>query len=225
MEQEDMAKSLQTALLASQANLAGFVDDDERLRGSCVLGLGVFGGGFEWLREQQVSHKIKIALGIGENRVRRRILNDCLAWGCQVETVIHPTASISASAKLGQGTAVMSCAVVNPEAVVGQGVIVNSGAVVEHDVRVGDFAHVAPNASLGGAASLGSLSNLGMGAVVLPGVAIGYETLIGAGAVVIREIPDRVVAVGVPARIHRHVQQDVDIVTFMRTSLAAGNRK
>ncbi len=46
---------------------------------------------------------------------------------------------------------------------------------------------------------------LGTGAIVLPGVRIGRGSIIGAGAVVAKDIPPMSVAIGVPARVVRHV--------------------
>jgi acetyltransferase-like isoleucine patch superfamily enzyme len=50
---------------------------------------------------------------------------------------------------------------------------------------------------------IGSGSWLGAGVVVLPGARIGRNVAIGAGSVVVGEIPDRSVAVGVPAKVVR----------------------
>jgi maltose O-acetyltransferase len=44
---------------------------------------------------------------------------------------------------------------------------------------------------------------LGAGAKVMDGVSIGSDVVVGAGAVVTTDLPDRVVAVGVPARVVR----------------------
>jgi acetyltransferase-like isoleucine patch superfamily enzyme len=44
---------------------------------------------------------------------------------------------------------------------------------------------------------------LGAGAKVMDGVAIGSDVVVGAGAVVTTDLPDRVVAVGIPARVVR----------------------
>jgi maltose O-acetyltransferase len=48
---------------------------------------------------------------------------------------------------------------------------------------------------------------LGGGAIVCPGVTIGENTVVGAGAVVTRDLPAGVVAVGVPARVLREIDE------------------
>lgn len=53
---------------------------------------------------------------------------------------------------------------------------------------------------------IGSGSWLGHGVIVLPGVTIGEHVTVAAGSVVARDLPDRSVAVGSPARVvRRHV--------------------
>ena len=54
---------------------------------------------------------------------------------------------------------------------------------------------------------IGENAWIGAGAVILPGVRIGKDAVIGAGSVVNRDIPDGVVAVGVPCRVLRPVSQ------------------
>jgi maltose O-acetyltransferase len=46
---------------------------------------------------------------------------------------------------------------------------------------------------------------LGGGVIVCPGVTIGADTVVGAGSVVVKDLPARVVAVGNPARVIRHI--------------------
>lgn len=48
---------------------------------------------------------------------------------------------------------------------------------------------------------------IGAGAIILPGVTIGCNTVIGAGSVVTRSIPANSVAVGVPARVVRTIEE------------------
>ena len=48
---------------------------------------------------------------------------------------------------------------------------------------------------------------LGGGVIVGPGVTIGEDTVVGAGSVVTRDLPAGVVAVGVPARVQREIDE------------------
>ena len=51
---------------------------------------------------------------------------------------------------------------------------------------------------------------IGGGAVVLPGVTIGDNVVVGAGAVVTHDIPSNSLALGVPARVVRQIENDLD---------------
>jgi sugar O-acyltransferase (sialic acid O-acetyltransferase NeuD family) len=189
------------------SEFAGFVDDREALWGTKVMGFSVHGDR-HWLQQESLHSPIAVALGVGANQSRQQLAEFCSQWNIEIHTLVHPAATVSSAARIGQGTVVMAGAVINPDARVGAGVIVNTGAVVEHDVEIGDYAHVAPMAAMGGAARLGAFSHLGLGAVVLQCVQIGSHTIVGAGAVVIKNLPDEVVAFGVPARIQRQLGQE-----------------
>lgn len=53
--------------------------------------------------------------------------------------------------------------------------------------------------------SIGDNTWLGAGVIVCPGVTIGENTVIGAGGVVTRDVPERVLAAGNPARVIREL--------------------
>jgi acetyltransferase-like isoleucine patch superfamily enzyme len=42
---------------------------------------------------------------------------------------------------------------------------------------------------------------IGTGAIILPGVTVGRESVVGAGAVVTKNVPDKTLVVGVPAKV------------------------
>jgi len=133
-------------------------------------------------------------IAIGDNRARQ--LNDS---GTLVN-VIHPTAFVDVSARLGRGVFIGPRAVVHVGARVGRGAIINTGAIVEHDCGVGDWTHLAPGAVLCGSVIIGEGTWVGANATVIHGVSIAPWTTIGAGAVVIRDITEPGTYVGNPAR-------------------------
>jgi UDP-N-acetylbacillosamine N-acetyltransferase len=179
--------------------VVGFIDDSPARIGTRIWDLPV--AAWDGTRgELERWRGAAFAIAIGDNPARQRVQARIEEAGSEVVTVVHPRATISPHARLGAGTVVFAGAIVNPDAVVGRGCIVNTGAIVEHDCELGHFVHLSPNASLGGTVSIGDRTHLGLGAVVLPGVRVGSDVTVGAGAVVIRDVPDALTIVGVPAR-------------------------
>ena len=197
-------KVVADVLRAARCPPAGFLDDSAFRCRLSPLGLPVLDAR-QWMSRIEACGEIGVALGIGDNRARQEVADFCRRSGFKIVTAVHPAAVLSTAATIGAGTVVMPLAVVNADARLGEGVIINTGAVIEHDCVVGDYAHISPNAVLGGRVHVGSFSHLGLGAVVLPGLHIGSRSIIGAGAVVVRDIPDDVVAMGVPARVSQRV--------------------
>ncbi len=142
-------------------------------------------------------------VAIGDNRIRRKCAAMVERLGFSTLNAASAHSVISSFAKLGKLVAVMPGAIINVGSEIGDGVIVNTNATIDHDCRIGAFAHVAPGVALAGNVTIGDEAFIGIGARVIPGIKIGARTIVGAGAVVIRDLPDGVVAVGVPATIRK----------------------
>jgi serine acetyltransferase len=66
---------------------------------------------------------------------------------------------------------------------------------------IGDFVNINPAATLCGSVTVGEGAYIGAGAVVKERISIGAWSTIGAGAAVVRDVPEGVTVVGVPARV------------------------
>jgi UDP-perosamine 4-acetyltransferase len=97
----------------------------------------------------------------------------------------------------------MAGVIINPEVTTGKNVIINSGAIVEHNCIIKDHVHICPGVNCAGCVEIGEYSHIGIGSTIKQGVKIGRNVTVGAGSVVIKDIPENVVAVGVPAEIIR----------------------
>ena len=153
--------------------------------------------------------RFRFLVAVGDNTARARLVEELRAKGGRAVSVVHPSAVLAASARVGEGTLVGAGVVVNPAAVVGEQVILNTSSSVDHDCVVGDYVHLCPGVRLAGGVTVGAGTMVGLGSVVLPGVVIGEGCVVGAGSVVNRPLPPRVVAFGNPARVRRLLTEEV----------------
>jgi acetyltransferase-like isoleucine patch superfamily enzyme len=103
--------------------------------------------------------------------------------------------------EIGEGAQVHAGTIITCDITLGAFVILNRHSDVSHDCRLDDFATLAPAVTLAGAVHVGEGADLGARSTCIPGVHVGAWSVVGAGAVVTSDIPERVTAVGVPARV------------------------
>jgi acetyltransferase EpsM len=150
-------------------------------------------------RDSHVGFIIAVAR-TGVSPVRREVASRYDAHSVRWHSVVHETAWISPTARLGRGVAVFAGARVNTGASIGDHGIVNTGAIVEHDVQLGAFTVVSPGATIGGGAVIDEETYLGLGCRIRDHLRIGKRVMVGMGAVVVDAVADGEVVAGVPAR-------------------------
>lgn len=97
----------------------------------------------------------------------------------------------------------MAGAVINPASRIGKNAVINTCASVDHECHIHDGVHIGPGARLGGKTVVGKGAWIGINATIRDKISIGAGSIIGAGSVVLEDIPESVMAFGVPAKIVR----------------------
>ena len=177
----------------------GYLDDDPALAGQILLGLPVLGAIGHL---SAVPHAL-LVIAIGENLARQRLFEALQGDGARFAVARHPSAVIAPDVQIGQGSVICASVVVNPGSLVGANVILNTGCTVDHHNHIGDHVHIAPGVHLGGDVTIGEGTLVGIGATVMPQRRVGHWSVVSAGSLVHTDVPDRVVAAGVPARVVR----------------------
>ena len=176
-------------ILESQGRqVDGFIDDNPEV--TELAGLPV---------QHSMEDVDEVIVSIGVNQTRKKVVEKIHAK--IAKPAIHEKAVVSPSAQIGEGTVVMAGAVINADAKIGKHCIINTEASVDHDCVIGDYVHIAPGAHICGGVHIGEGTLVGVGVSVIPCQHIGQWSIIGAGAAVVSDIPDGVVAVGVPAKV------------------------
>lgn len=84
------------------------------------------------------------------------------------------------------------------------------GVTVEDEVQIGSHCSIYSVSTIDnkqGKVTLKKNCKIGSHSTVLPGVTIGENSIIGAHSLVIEDIPDNVVAFGVPAKVVRRINE------------------
>lgn len=134
-------------------------------------------------------------MGSGKPSIKFKMLSQIKG---PIITYKHPSAVILG--EIGEGCVIAPSAVVAPHVIIGKHVLVNYCASTGHNTVIEDLAVISPNASVGGFCKIGRGVYIGAGANIREHITIGANATIGMGAVVVKDVPDGVTAVGVPAR-------------------------
>lgn len=126
--------------------------------------------------------KVFICIGyLGKSNLRERIYWILKEKGFTFPVIIDPSAIVSQSAVIEEGSFVGKGAVINAEARIGRMSIINTGAIIEHECIVGEFSHIAVSAVLCGQVKTGKAAFVGANATIIQCMEIGARTIIPAG--------------------------------------------
>ncbi len=180
-------------------HVVGFLDSDTDLCGAKRDGLTVLGGlgDVERLRWKGVTAAV---VAIGDNRARVRIAEQLESRGLQLESAIHPLASIARSACVGRHLIIGARVSICVHAHVGDHCVISTGAIVEHDNQIGSGVFLHPAVRLAGGVSVGASATLGIGVTVIPGVSLGRGVRVAPGSIVLHDVSDGTTVGGVPAQ-------------------------
>jgi len=148
----------------------------------------------------------EFTIGIGNPHLRFKLYKKLIQLGGIYVSTIHPRAEIGTyEVSIDDGCNVLCNAVFSNSVKLGKGCIVYYNVIITHDCIVEDFVELSPNVILLGNVKVGSFSHIGANTTILPKVTIGKNVIIGAGSVVTKDIPDNVMAFGIPAKIIKSI--------------------
>lgn len=174
-------------------HIVGILDSD-KVPGSTVLGVRVLGVDSDDALKHMAASGVRFAVtGIGlveKHHARHRLYDRMKAAGFELPNLVHPSATVEASARMGEGNQIMAHAVLGSDTRIGDGCIINTGSLVSHDCQIADHVHIAPGAVLAGGVNVGSNTLIGMGATIYMRLRIGSQVVILNGVNVHGDVED-----------------------------------
>lgn len=190
--------------ISGKWRILGFIDEDPELKGRVLNGYPVLGS-FDWFSKENTEGLVAVC-AIGDNISKRKVVEKAKNAGLRFTNAIHPTAIMTDFVTLGEDVIICAGCIFTNQITIGDHVIINLDITIGHDTVIEDFCTLSPGVHISGTNKIGEGANIGTGAVTIQGISIGKWSIIGAGAVVVRDIPDKVVAIGVPAKPIRKIE-------------------
>jgi len=144
--------------------------------------------------------KKSVFIGAMGSPRRKKWIKKIERKGFHFDTVIHPSAIIGNFTKVGEGCIICPGVIFTSNIRIGRHSIINVGSTISHDCVIGDFVTIGPGVNIAGKVTIGDECWISIGVKIINKISIGRGSYIGAGAVVIENIPENVLAVGVPAK-------------------------
>jgi sugar O-acyltransferase (sialic acid O-acetyltransferase NeuD family) len=166
--------------------ILGFYDDAHAALSGRVRGFPILGD-IGMLKSMLSVEPVHVVVAITDNEARLRVANSLRALGGQFLSAVHPAASVSEVAVVGDGCVVAAGAIVHPEAAVGSHCFLGPGSVVDRDAEVGAGTWISAGAIVGSGARIGARVILGQNSSVGRKTVVDGDVEVGALQHVARE--------------------------------------
>lgn len=145
-----------------------------------------------------------VAVGIGgfkDNVLRKKLYNLAKSLGFVLPPIIHGSAVISKRSQIGEGTIVKRGVIIDTDVSIGVNNILELGAIVGHESKVGNHVLLSANVMISAYNVIGDEAFFAVASTIVSGAKVCNGALIGAGAVVVKDIEEKGLYVGVPAKL------------------------
>lgn len=144
-----------------------------------------------------------LTIGMGKINVdlkRIKLIKDLENIGFKFPNIISKKSIVNKNVKVEDGVQIFDNVVVNFGAKIGKHCILNTSSIIEHDVFIDDYTHVAPGAVVCGGAQIGKNCLIGANSTVIQSIKICDNVLLGANSLVQKDIEEKGIFFGVPAK-------------------------
>ena len=142
----------------------------------------------------------RFVIAIGDIDIKKRAVNRLKKRGAKFISLIHPTALVIPTAKIGEGVVICPYCLISDNVQLDDFVMMNTYASCGHDVQVGKYCILSPYVALNGFVKLENEVFIGTHATVIAYRKLGYRSKVNANSVVMRDVPLKQVVIGVPGK-------------------------
>lgn len=151
--------------------------------------------------KKEITH---IIIGIGYKHIEfRKKIFERFRDKIPFASVIHPSAFIDKSCHIGDGVVILPGCILDMNTKIGDNVLLNTGCTLAHDSYINEHSFLSPSVSVAGFVNIGKCCNIGINTVIIDNIKISDFIQTGAATVVIKDLVEKGLYVGNPARFIR----------------------
>ena len=174
----------------------GFIDDNLKALDGFNSSAKIIGSISEYIPNSSDV----FVIAVGSPQEKEKIANHLSSKQAVFVNIIHRSAVIVPTAKLGHGLIISPNVVISDCAKISNHVSINIGSTIGHDVEIGDFSTISSNCDLTGNVQVEGKVFIGSNVSIIPGVRIGHESYLCAGSTIMNNVKPYSKMLGIPAK-------------------------
>ena len=179
--------------------IIGFLDDDNTKHNTQIARVPVLG---KVNKVYEYSNKnYALVWGIAFPKIKFKLFEKYKHLQFDYPNFISKKAWACKSVILGKGCIIYPGCNINYESEIQDFVVLNMNCAIGHNCTIHSFTSLSPGVNLGGHTDLSCGVEMGIGCSTKQGVTIGNNSIVGGLSMVISNIPENVVAAGIPSKI------------------------
>lgn len=121
----------------------------------------------------------------------------------KILSFIHKSVKLMGKNTIGEGVIIFPDCYIGYKSDIGEGCIIQSGCRVEHHNSLGNFCNINPNLTTGGFTKIGNYCEINISVDIVNKISIGDFSIIGAGSLCLKNIKNKEIHYGRPAKFVR----------------------
>lgn len=134
--------------------------------------------------EKYINESTAIFVAIGNNEVRKQLMEKVERYGGKTTSLISRDSHISTYATIEDGSVIFPGTVIEANAVLGKGSIVAANTIINHDAMVEDYCLVNSGSIVRPNVRVGTLSKIGCGCIISFGNVLNKESEVHDGKII-----------------------------------------
>lgn len=121
----------------------------------------------------------------------------------EILSFIHDSVRLMGNNTIGKGSIIFPDCYLGYKSDIGDGCIIQSGCRIEHHNTIGNFCDLNPNLTTGGFTKIGNYCEINISVDIINRIRIGNFSRVGAGSLVLKDIGNKELHYGRPAKLIR----------------------